>query len=324
MLDFCIIGSGVAGSTIAKSLSKKYSLHVYDKAKGIGGRSSNKRLRKNLSYDHGVQYIAPKTKKFQAFINDLYIKRVLKKWNGNHLDFTFKKNGSSKFIGFKANNDLPKFQLKRIKTYCNSQVTKIAYLKNFWEITFNNKLKRKFKAVILTCPYPQTKKLGKKYFSKNFLNLKISMKPNITLMLATKGKKIPSISSIKINDDIIAWIANENSKKRFMSDTNLWTIQTSLKFSKKYINDYKINNKIINLILLKFLQLTGFKNNEIVFKKIHGWKYSYNLDKTSLKSFWDTKLNFGICADWFNGPKVEDAWISANDLLEKIKKNPLI
>ena len=55
MIDFCVLGSGIAGSTIANLLSKKYSVHVFDKARGPGGRSSNKRFKKNLSFDHGVQ-----------------------------------------------------------------------------------------------------------------------------------------------------------------------------------------------------------------------------------------------------------------------------
>ena len=55
MKDFCIIGSGISGSTIANFLSKKYSLDVYDKARGAGGRSSNKKFNKNESFDHGVQ-----------------------------------------------------------------------------------------------------------------------------------------------------------------------------------------------------------------------------------------------------------------------------
>ena len=51
MIDFCVLGSGVAGSTIANLLSKKYSVHVFDKARGPGGRSSNKRFKNNLSYE---------------------------------------------------------------------------------------------------------------------------------------------------------------------------------------------------------------------------------------------------------------------------------
>ena len=55
MLDFCIIGSGVSGSTIAHILSKKYNVEIFDKARGLGGRASNKRFIKKQSFDHGLQ-----------------------------------------------------------------------------------------------------------------------------------------------------------------------------------------------------------------------------------------------------------------------------
>ena len=34
----------------------------------------------------------------------------------------------------------------------------------------------------------------------------------------------------------------------------------------------------------------------------------------------NTKLNLGVCGDWFVGPGVEAGWISANDLYKKINK----
>ena len=107
MIDFCVLGSGIAGSTIANLLSKKYSVHVFDKARGPGGRSSNKRFKNNLSFDHGVQYISPKSKLFIKYIKNLYKNKILKSWDDNHLDFTFeKKPFSTKYIGRRANNDL--------------------------------------------------------------------------------------------------------------------------------------------------------------------------------------------------------------------------
>ena len=116
MIDFCVLGSGIAGSTIANLLSKKYSVHVFDKARGPGGRSSNKRFKNDLSFDHGVQYISPKSKPFIKYIHKLYKNKILKSWDDNHLDFTFeKKPFSTKYIGRKANNDLVKYYLKIIK-----------------------------------------------------------------------------------------------------------------------------------------------------------------------------------------------------------------
>ena len=320
MIDFCILGSGVSGSTIANLLSKKYSVKVFDKARGPGGRSSNKRFRDNLSFDHGVQYISPKSKQFLKFIRKLYKNKTLKTWDGNHLDFTFeKKPFTVRYIGKKANNDLVKYNLKGINQFFASPITKIKFNKNYWEVTLNNKSKHHFKSLIITCPFPQLKKLAKNYLNKKILKLKVQMQPNITVMLALKKQKNLPISSIKFNDDVLAWAANENSKKRFKSNISLWTLQATLRWSKKNINKYKTDKSIMNQIILRFIKLTGFKKNKIIFKKIHGWKYSYNYEKTPYLSIWNKKINLGVCGDWLNGPKVENAWLSAYDLAKKIK-----
>ena len=320
MIDFCILGSGIAGSTIANLLSKKYSVQVFDKARGPGGRSSNKRFKNNLSFDHGVQYISPKSKLFTAFIHKLYKNKILKNWDHGHLDFTFeKKPFSNKYIGRKANNDLVKYNLKNIKQSFASSIEKIKFNKYFWEITLKNKSKYQFKSLIITCPFPQLKKLAKNYLAKNILKLKVRMQPNITVMLAFKNQKNLPISSIKFNDDILAWAAYENSKKRFMSNINLWTLQATLNWSKKTINKYKTDKSIMNQLITRFIKLTGFKKNKIIFRRIHGWKYSYNYEKTPYLSIWNKKINLGVCGDWLNGPKVENAWLSANDLAKKIK-----
>jgi len=78
MSEFCIIGSGISGSTIANLLNKKYSVILFDKARGPGGRASFKRIKGKTGFDHGTQYISPKTKEFKKFTKDLIKKRILK------------------------------------------------------------------------------------------------------------------------------------------------------------------------------------------------------------------------------------------------------
>ena len=320
MLDFCIIGSGVSGSTVAHLLSKKYTVLILDKARGPGGRASNKRFKQNLSFDHGVQYISPKSKEFLKFIKTLCKKKEAKIWTGNHLDFTFeKKEISEKFIGMKGNNFISKFYTKKIKKSFQSSVKSIFNNKYFWEIKLDNGEYIQAKSIILTCPFPQSKKIAGKYLEKRILNLKINMEPNITTMLAFKNQRTVPVSSIKFYDEVLTWAAFENSKNRFNSSNSLWTLQSSIGWARKNINHYKKSKKTENTLISKFLNFTGYKKNNIIFKKTHGWKYSYNLKGSPLKSYWNKKLRLGLCADWFIGPKVENAWLSANDLAKKIK-----
>ena len=320
MIDFCIVGSGVSGSTIANLLSKKYSVEIFDKAKGVGGRASNKRFSTNLSFDHGVQYISPKSNEFKKFVLKLYKKKEIKIWYGNHLDLTFsQKKINEKFIGKEGNNVISKFYTKKIKKNFQKTVKSISHNKKFWTVKLNDNQTIKAKSVIFTCPFPQLKKIAKNYLEKKILNLKINMDPNITTMIAFKNQKLVPISSIKFNDGILAWASHENSKKRFNSTTSLWTLQSSIKWAKKNINSYKKNKKVENIIISKFLDYTGYKRDKIIFKKTHGWKYSYNFSNSPYKSYWNKKFRIGVCADWLIGPKVESAWLSAIDLAKKIK-----
>ena len=166
MKDFCIIGSGISGATIANALSKKYSLDIYDKARGAGGRSSNKKLNNNESFDYGVQYISPKSTKFKRFIKNLTTKKIVKNWPGRHLFLNTDKKEDKKhikIIGRKGNNAISKYLLKNIDCSFNSEVIEIFRKNKVWEIYFSDGSKKLYKSLILTCPFPQLKKLSKKY-----------------------------------------------------------------------------------------------------------------------------------------------------------------
>jgi len=324
MKDFCIVGSGIAGSTIANLLSKKYSIEIFDKARGPGGRASNRRYKDRLSFDHGLQYISPKSNKFKEFILELKNKYILKEWSGQHLDFNFeRKEKTIKYIGSKGNNDICKYLIKNIKANFNSTVTNIEFNSNYWTITINNKDQVFFKYLILTCPFPQLKLLASKFIKKKIPNLKVNMTPNITAMVVYENYEKLPINSIKFKDEIISWAAQENTKDRFKANQIVWTIQCTDIFSKKIINLLKNKKKKYESIIFKrFEKLLAYKTKNIVFKNLHGWRYAYNKLNTNLDTLWSDKDNLGVCADWFNGPYAECAWLSANSLYKKIKKNP--
>ena len=323
MRDFCIIGSGISGATIASYLSKKYSLDVYDKARGIGGRASNKKLSKNESFDHGAQYISPKSIEFKRFIKDLINKKIVKNWSGRHVFLNTDKKEDKKhikIIGKKGNNAISKYLLKNINCSFNSEVIKIFNKNNVWEISFLDGSKKFYKSLILTCPFPQLKKLSKKYIKHSFINKKIKMDANITVMMAIKKGK-QNVSSYFFNDKILGWAGNENSKMRFNSKNDLWTLQSTYSWANKKINKNRENKELNTKTMIEqFFKLTGIKKTKVLFSLNHGWRYSSNSKPLGIKSYWNPSLNIGVCADWFVGSRLESGWISAIDLSKKINK----
>jgi len=321
MSDYCVIGAGISGATIANLLSKKHSVDLYDKGRGPGGRASYKRIKGKIGFDHGTQYFSPKSKNFKNFIKSLIKKKVLKIWRGNHvfLNQKIKENKKHiKIIGKNGNNDICKYLLKKIKCNYQREVKKIYYKDKYWFLIFNNGTIKSYRNIIITCPFPQLKSLLKVHVGNNFIKKNLKMDANITVMIAIKRNK-DSPSSYLFNDPILGWAGNENSKKRFKSRYELWTLQSTFNWANKKINFNKKNSKKNSKVLIdKFFKLSKIKKTKLFYIINHGWKYSSNSKKFRIKSYWNPTKKIGICADWFIGPRLESGWISAHDLFKKI------
>ena len=321
MSDYCVIGSGISGATIANLLNKKFQVNLYDKGRGPGGRASFKRVKGQIGFDHGTQYFSPKTIEFKKFVNRLIKIKILKKWSGNHIFLNSKKKENKKhikIIGKKGNNDICKFLLKKVKCFYQSEVKKIYYKNKLWFLLFTDGKIRTYKGVILTCPFPQLKKLSEKFINNTFIKKKLKMDANITVMIAIKKNK-KSPSSFLFDDPVLGWAGNENTKKRFKSKYDLWTLQSTFKWANKNIDKNKKNLKKNSKILIdKFFKLTKIKKTKVIYSINHGWKYSSNSKPLKIRSYWDPQKKIGVCADWFIGPRLESGWISAHDLFKKI------
>ena len=148
---------------------------------------------------------------------------------------------------------------------------------------------------------------------------KVKMNSSLTVLLMT-NKTVSNVSSFFTNDDVLGWVSNENSKKRFKYNKDLWVLQSTYEYGKKHTDNYRNKKKFYtNILINKFKKLTKVKIKKIYFTHIHGWKYSSNSIPLKTLSYWDKKIGLGICGDWFGGPRLENGWLSANDLYNKIK-----
>ena len=321
MKNICVIGTGISGATISNLLSKKYKVDVFDKAKGVGGRSAFRRYLSNVGFDHGLQYISPKTENFKNFLNNLIRKKIVKKWVGSHKFYNKKvleNKNHIKLIGAKGNNSISKHLLRNINCHFGFELYKVQKAKKNWKLTFLNGEVKYYEGLIITAPFPQVKKLTKKFLKNFFKNKKIKMNANLTVMVVLKKTK-NKISSYFFNDKILGWAAKENSKKRFNYKYDLWTLQSTYTWANRNFPKYKKQKlKFIDLFIKQFQKLTKSKIKKVYFSNIHGWKYSSNSKPLNVKSYWNKSLKIGICGDWFDGPRYENGWISAKDLYKKI------
>jgi hypothetical protein len=321
MNKLTVIGSGFSAGIFSRSINDK-DIIIFDKSRGPGGRSSTRRAENIGAFDHGLQFISPKEKKFELFLNN-YLNSFIKQWDGDHICFEeSRKIEGKKYIGKCGNNDFVK-NLINTKVYYQKELISLKKIKDFWLLDFKDGTKHECEKLALTIPLEQCKKLTE----TEQLDLKFEgvMEPNLTTMVAfNKNLEILGNAFRFKKNSILGWVANESSKLREANNPNLelWTLQSSLIFAQKNIQEYRLKKEqIMNLMIDEFMNIFNIKNINIVHKDIHGWLYAYKLEKFENDFFWDKEINLGICGDWMCGSTAESAWRSATGLADQINKS---
>jgi renalase len=308
MNKIAIIGAGFSASVLCHYLNEK-DIIVFDKARGPGGRSSTRKVDGIGVFDHGLQYVSPKSKEFLEYIQNL---KLVKKWEGDFIDVETGKvlPKKDRYIGINGNNDFVKSTLDPTICKFNHKINKIEHVNSTWNLTMDSGEQYKAETVILTLPQMQAYELIKD-LNINFETKENFMKPCFSLMIAVKNNDLLKYSGYVINNSkIISWCANESSKQRSQNnkDYTILTIQSSENYANKnYLNYKKNKNFVLEEMLKETLNVFKLSKDNVVHKDIHGWLYAFS-NAISSGIFYNSALKLGITGDWFSGGKAENAF----------------
>ena len=319
--NIAIIGAGFSAGILNYFL--KEEVDFYEKSRGVGGRCSTRKVDDVGLFDHGLQYIQNPDHEFKNILDNHSI------WQGDFKIFQNNKvqnelDKKERIINVGGNNLLVKNLFKNKNIFLNKELKSIEKKSDYFHLTFNDGTEKDYKTVIITAPFQQTYNLTKEYTEHYFSKFNYSMQPNLTLMVAFNKSLNLNLSAISFeDDDVLGFAANENTKKSDLINKNLelWTIQSSLKYALKNIQEYRINKKnLIDEMLKNFLTKLKLeiKKDNIYYTDIHGWLYAYNLNSDVPNCYWDNDLRLGICGDWFSGPKAQNAFLNAKLLASKL------
>ncbi len=320
MKNIAIIGTGFSAATLGYFL--KNDLDFYEKSRGVGGRCSTRRVDNVGLFDHGLQYVKSENSEFKKFLSDYTI------WQGN---FKIFKNGQleddsnkERIINENGNNLLVKNLFKNKRVFVNKELKSLEKKNDCFQLNFKDSTQENYKTVIITAPYQQAYNLTKQFTENYFSKLNFSMQPNLTLMVAFNKSLKLNLSAISFeDDDVLGFVANENTKKKVLinKDLELWTIQSSLKYAIKNIYEYRNNKESLADEMLKNLSVKlkiDIKKDYIQYSDIHGWRYAYGNKLDDANCYWNEDLRLGICGDWFSGGNAESAFINAKKLANLI------
>lgn len=321
-----VIGAGMSAVSIAHLLKDNADVVLFDKARGVGGRMSVRRA-ETYCFDHGAQYFTARTAAFQDYIQASIQIGLIERWNANYVKFErdaiiARKNWTldePRYVGVPGMNSFIKHLAEGLSIQLKTKITGLLRQEGTWHLLDDQGgIHRGFDWVISTAPAPQSAELLGSSFKYYDHIRSIEMRPCFALMLGFRERMILDFDAAHVLDADVSWIAANSSKPgRHHPDTLV--IHSSECYAKTHLHDDR--NAIIRDLCAEASQIIGQDLNGADFKAVHGWHYANNAKRESSPVFLDHDLNLAACGDWCQGGRVEGAFTSALNLVNKMKES---
>ena len=321
--NIAVIGAGLAGTTFASKMKRKFDVKVFEKSRGVGGRMST---RKEIPFifDHGAQFFKIKTTHFKNFLSELFSQQIIKPWsfrlayfNGQDLKkIKLIKDADKFFVGVPNMDSIIKYLSKNCNVILNTKIERIIKENDKWNLyDQDRKSYGLYDWVVLSLPAQQSLELISEKVSFYPLVKKIKMKGCFSLMIGMNKSLSLNYDAALIANEDIAWLAINNSKPCRMNNYCL-LINSSYEYADRNMNTSK--NKVLKHMLNISSKLINYDLFESTMIKIHQWRYVEAKCSPIENFFVDHKEKVAVCGDWFVNSRVEGAFISANELSKEI------
>jgi len=320
-----IVGAGMAGLTVANALcAAGHKVRVFDKGRGPGGRMSTRRVMFDdltLKFDHGAQYISPRTPEFHKQVDRWVEAGVAGHWLGRAVAIDEARhvtvqNDKSRFVGTPSMNDIIRHLAADLEVEWGRHVQTIKTSDSLVLEFDDGGTETGFDLVVVAVPAEQVSDIvGGLTPDFAATAAAVQSSPCWTVMAAFDTGTEIEWDAVSIANSAIGWAAR-NSSKPGRPESETWVLQATPKWSVAHLEDDR--EQVVVALLAAFSEFGNLPPT--LYATAHRWRYSQANPQASELFHFDSKLGIGVCGDWCRGPNVEDAWHSGIALSDRILK----
>ena len=327
ILDFAIVGAGIAGLTLANRLSSLgYRLAVFEKARGTGGRLSSKRAindqQQAMAFDLGCTSFSGKSEEFQKQLDQWHLCGVIEPWLEN-------KQGGTEYVATPRNSGLTRHLSKEVSCHYSTKIDSIEKCEDVWKLTYSNndgdgRTDVFAKHIVLAIPSAQAYDLlPEQPALMNQMRDKINnvtLNPQWVLGLEITND-ISQLSNLSFpKNDVIYSISIETSKpsREHSRDSQVLQVQATTQWSHDHIDAEK---QKIESDMVKALEEILNQPVKSTNRYVHRWLYSTVKNGISnINSNYINESGLSVIGDYFSNEHfgIEASWHSAIALVEKL------
>lgn len=326
--DCIIIGAGIAGLSLAKSLRNEgRDVLVVEKARGSGGRLSSKRLSWSDSTEEEFQVTADLgcgsfevvTEQFESYLNGISAATQF--------------DSSGEWGGAPRNSMLTRELASDSHVEFGVRASRVYQLNELWvlEVETEDGFRPYAQAqrLVITAPPEQAHQLIPDYHPAKDIVSSAMIEPQwVAVMGLTDFTWDDSLASIVDKSDIIKSVSLENAKPKrsIPAHLQLLKIETTVEWTREHVDSTKDD---IKAAVLAELELILSKPVGLALCHIHRWLYSVpSLEHRLPNSHLLTDDGLGLCGDYFSVGQsgqqyggVESSFLSASALATALTAN---
>ena len=317
-----VIGAGVSGLVSARTLQDhEFSVTVFEKSHGPGGRTATRRADPGLSFDHGAQYFTAAESHFKAFVDECVQQGIVAEWTGLIVKIDGTKVESKthhpvRYVGVPAMTAMASHLADELTIHRSARIVELTRGENGWELTdANGRTYRDYDYVIVSLPAPQsTLLLGDHALAQEVSA--IPMTPCWAVLAAFESRIDVPWDGAFIHGSPLAWVARNSSKPGRNPAIDCWVLHASPDWSCATLEHPR--EAVAVELLSAFAQAVSLQLPPTIHVDAHRWLHSATPMPLDRLVLFDPDSGIAVCGDWLAGGRVEGAFRSGVAAAENI------
>lgn len=317
MSRIAIIGAGVAGSTAAQILGQKeHAVTVFDKSRGTGGRIACRQTEFG-AVDHGTPYFEATRPEVKLFCQEALAAGVLQKWQPRFVRIM---PGGEQvpeqincLVGVPTMSSLTRYLLQSSELITGARITEALHEPDGWTLRDDKgQTYSGFEQLIVTTPPLQAMPL-------------LAAAPSFQEQVCRTAMECCWVAILEGDECCQApydvAVFEQGALRRIVSHHTkpgrpgraVWQIQASPAWSAEHQELPK--EQVAALLTDIFIGTSGITHLQLDKVWAHRWLYGFTAQPMQVPCLYDAVLKLGVCGDWLLGRTVEDAVMSALQLV---------